>query len=80
MNEEQKPAEEIGEPPVGTGKEPQEEKPKEILVSLERYEALVLLVEALFNTINDRSPLGVVGNEFLTKLETIKKEINEAKN
>ena len=55
------------------------ENAEKILVSLNRYEDLVLLVELLFNVINDRMPLGTMSNEFLMKLEKLKEEINEAK-
>lgn len=56
------------------------EKEKEtILVSIEKYEAMVLLIEALFNILNDRFSLGNVGNELLSKIEKLKKEINDAK-
>lgn len=60
----------------------QESAPKgsKILVTLDRYEALVGLVEALFNIVNDRTPLGTMGNDLMQKIGAIKKEINEAKN
>jgi len=59
---------------------PEQESAKEnIMMSLEKYEELLETVELLFNAINDRFPGLPDANKILTKIEAIKKKINEAK-
>lgn len=58
----------------------QENEFEGILVSLKSFKELVEMTEMLFNLVNDRMNLGTGSNEFLNKIQALKKQINEAEN